>query len=93
MAIPRKITIAKLSIRKLGSLSYIVSIDEDLSLRIESFAIINLRGVSTKLNYTYGSVLFRNTLFIKDNPVTIVVIVLYSINFSNRATSHQKMGH
>ena len=28
----------------------IISTDEDPSLRIESFAIINLRGVSTKLN-------------------------------------------
>ena len=28
------------------------STDEDLSLRIESFAIVNLRGVSTKLNYS-----------------------------------------
>ena len=30
----------------------ITSTDENLSLRIESFAIINLRGVSTKLYYT-----------------------------------------
>ena len=29
---------------------YIISTDEDPSLRIESSAIINLRGVSTKLN-------------------------------------------
>ena len=28
----------------------IISTDEDPSLRIESFAIMNLRGVSTKLN-------------------------------------------
>ena len=28
----------------------IISTDEHVSLRIESFAIINLRGVSTKLN-------------------------------------------
>ena len=28
----------------------IISADEDPSLRIESFAIMNLRGVSTKLN-------------------------------------------
>ena len=44
---PRKFIIAKLSIRKLGSSSVLY---EDPSLRIESFAIINLRGVSTKLN-------------------------------------------
>ena len=56
---PRKFIIAELSIRKLGSSSvliillyycYIISTDEDPSLRIESSAIINLRGVSTKLN-------------------------------------------
>ena len=29
---------------------YIINTDEDPSLQIESFAIINLRGVSTKLN-------------------------------------------
>ena len=45
---PRKFIIAELSIRKLGS--SIISTDEDPSLRIESSAIINLRGVSTKLN-------------------------------------------
>ena len=44
METPRKFIIAELSIRKLGST------DEDPSLRIESSAIINLRGVSTKLN-------------------------------------------
>ena len=29
---------------------YIINTDEDPSLQIESFSIINLRGVSTKLN-------------------------------------------
>ena len=33
-----------------GSNNSIISTDEDPSLRIESSAIINLRGVSTKLN-------------------------------------------
>ena len=52
---PRKFIIAKLSFRKLGSSSVliiiiIISTDEDPSLRIESLAIINLRGDSTKLN-------------------------------------------
>ena len=58
---PRKFIIAELSIRKLGSSllalmkifiisTDIISTDEDPSLRIESSAIINLRGVSTKLN-------------------------------------------
>ena len=35
---------------RVNSNSRIISTDEDPSLRIESFAIINLRGVSTKLN-------------------------------------------
>ena len=48
----RKFIIAKLSIRKPGSSSvliicHIISTDEDPGLRIESFAAINLRGVST----------------------------------------------
>ena len=54
METPRKFIIAELSIRKLGSSSVliilIISTDEDPSLWIESSAIINLRGVSTKLN-------------------------------------------
>ena len=59
---PRKFIIAELSIRKLGSSSdlhfRIISTDEDPSLRIESSAIINLRGVSTKLN-KYKNALVR----------------------------------
>ena len=35
---------------RVNSNSRIISTDEDPSLRIESFAILNLRGVSTKLN-------------------------------------------
>ena len=34
----------------MNSNSRIISTDDDPSLRIESFAIINLRGVSTKFN-------------------------------------------
>ena len=51
MKTPRKFIIAEHSIRKLGSSSVliIISTDEDPSLRIESSAMINLRGVS-KLN-------------------------------------------
>ena len=42
------------SIRKLGSSYY--STEEDLSLRIKSSSIINLCGVSTKLNkYRYSN--------------------------------------
>ena len=64
---PRKFIIAELSIRKLGSSSVlliiirIISTDEDPSLRIESSAIINLRGVSTKLN-KYNLYIVINTL-------------------------------
>ena len=45
---PRKFITAKLSIRKPGSSSVpvIICTDEDPGLRIESFAVINLRGVS-----------------------------------------------
>ena len=49
METPRKFIIAELSIRKLGSSSVLIIV-EDPNLRIESSAIINLRGVSTKLN-------------------------------------------
>ena len=49
---PRKFIIAELLIRKLGSLSVLfISTDEDPSLRIESSAMINLCGVSTKLYF------------------------------------------
>ena len=53
METPRKFIIAELSIRKLGSSSVliIISTDEDPSLRIESFAIVNLRGVSIKFYF------------------------------------------
>ena len=66
---PRKFITAELLICKLGSSSVliipiiiiiigIISTDEDPSLRIESSAIINLRGVSTKLNkYNYVNLL------------------------------------
>jgi hypothetical protein len=48
----RKFITAKLSIRKPGSSNssvpmHIISTYEDPGLRIESFAVINLRGVST----------------------------------------------
>ena len=54
---PRNFIIAKLSIRKPGSssvsLSDFISTDEDPGLQIESFAIIKLRGVTTKLNIIF----------------------------------------
>ena len=74
---PRKFIIAELSIRKLGSSSVLIILlkiiisannsiirtDEDPSLRIKSSAIINLRGVSTKLNKYKRSVFIK--MFIK----------------------------
>ena len=42
---PRKFIVAKLSIRKLGSSSVLIII------RIESFAMVNFHGVSTKLYF------------------------------------------
>jgi hypothetical protein len=51
---PRKCITAKLSIRKPGSSSvliHIINTDDDPGLRIESFAVINLRGVSTNKKY------------------------------------------
>ena len=51
METPRKFIIAELSIRKLGSSSVLIILISTKALqRIESSAIINLRGVSTKLN-------------------------------------------
>ena len=53
---PRKFITAKLSIRKPGSSSvliiYLFSTEEDPGLRIESFAVISLRGVSTNKTIT-----------------------------------------
>ena len=56
---PHKFIITELSIRKLGSSSvliimrHFISIDEVPILWIESSAIINLGGVSTKLYFNY----------------------------------------
>ena len=63
--------IEKLSIRKLASssvliISIIISTDEDPSLRIESSAIINLRGVSTKL---YFNLIFTMQTYKELKPV------------------------
>ena len=48
---------------RVNSNSRIISTDEDPSLRIESSAIINLRGVSTKLKQTTQYNLFAFSLF------------------------------
>ena len=74
---PRKVIIAVLSIRKLGSSSVliiirIISTDEDPSLRIESSAIINLRGVSTKLKkYKHNATKMRTIELIDTTHVFI----------------------
>jgi hypothetical protein len=73
---PRKFITAKLSIRKPGSSSmliicsiyaHIISIDEDPGLRIESFAVINLRGVST------------NKTIIRFHTIPLYYVRFYSI--------------
>ena len=53
-------------------LQSIISTDEDPSLRIESFAITNLRGVSTKLNLVMSKLLlyFRHTHRLRSESVT-----------------------
>ena len=79
METPRKFIIAKLSILKLGSpsvLKIIISIDEDPSLRVESLAIINLRGVSTKL---YLNLIFAMQTYKK--LITLVTCVLKVVSF------------
>ena len=61
---PRKFIIAELSISKLGKItldSVIISTDEDPRLRIESPAIIYLRGVSRKLNKYIVELFFTKT--------------------------------
>ena len=70
---PRNFIIAKLSIRKPGSSLVLIksidfiSTDEDPGLRIESFAIIKLRGVSTKLNIIF----FHHANFQEINVLTV----------------------
>ena len=63
---PRKFIIAELSIRKLGSSSVLIV---DPSLRIESSAIINLRGVSTKLN---KYIVFTMQTYKKLNHIVVI---------------------
>ena len=58
----------------------IISTDEDPSLRIESSAIINLRGVSTKLNKYIVRVLFLNSTVIK---FVYIIFIHYSPNRGN----------
>ena len=55
METPRKFITAKLSIQELSyyyiiQFYHIISTDEDPGLRIESIAVINLRGVNTNLS-------------------------------------------
>ena len=86
METPRKFITAKLSICKPGSSSLpirnhnistiiIISTDEDPGLRIESFAVINLRGVSTNKKY---DVFYRHANLYKE--LSLEVIKLSSKN-------------
>ena len=43
--------------------SHIIRTDEDPGLRIESFAVINLRGVSTNKTIIYGNYLKYNSSY------------------------------
>ena len=63
----------------------IVSTDEDLSLRIESSAIINLRGVSTKLNkyivftmQTYKKLI--KAIVVAYNFIVTILVIVFKIN-------------
>ena len=53
----------------MNSKSRIISTDEDPSLRIESSAIINLRGVSTKLN---KYIIFTMQTYL-GSPIVIII--------------------
>ena len=60
---------------RVNSNSRIISTDEDPSLRIESSAIINLRGVSTKLN---KYIVFTMQTYKKLITVSIVICPYYA---------------
>jgi hypothetical protein len=91
---PRKFITAKLSIRKPGSSSvliiivliiHIISTDEDTGLRIESFAVINLRGVSTNKTIYFIAMqtykeLIKN-IFSYDFFILISIIFLRKYDF------------
>ena len=49
---------------------FIISTDEDPSLRIESSAIINLRGVSTKLNKYIDYIVHEDENVSRKSPIT-----------------------
>ena len=65
----------------MNSNSRIISTDEDPSLRIESSAIINLRGVSTKLNkYIIFTMQTYKELI---NPLLSVRIIISTSSLTN----------
>jgi hypothetical protein len=62
--------------------SHIISIDEDPGLRIESFAVINLRGVSTNKTIiyfiamqTYKELIFKSPAMIIPEDIHLVIII------------------
>ena len=88
MESPRKFITAKLSIRKPGSSSvliiivliiHIISTDEDPGCRIEIFAVINLRGVST--NKTIYFIAMQNYKELIKNIFSYDLFIFISIIF------------
>ena len=63
----------------MNSKSRIISTDEDPSLRIESSAIINLRGASTKLN-KYNLCKIKNHFKIKVNLYLFLKMLMWSVS-------------
>ena len=69
---------------RVNSNSRIISTDEDPSLRIESSAIINLRGVSTKLS---KYIVFTMQTYKKLNKNLILYLYFFILKKSEHKTS------
>ena len=78
---------------RVNSNSRIISTDEDPSLRIESSAIINLRGVSTKLNkYISGSNVSVCRSIIRDKlKKNLLFQVKYRISYSRKRICQNRL--
>ena len=63
--------------------SHIVSTDEDTGLRIENFAMINLRGVSTNIKYNTTIVFY---FFLKNGCYTLVINIFRASYFKHVKT-------
>jgi hypothetical protein len=70
--------------------SHIISTDEDPGLRIESFAVINLRGVSTNktIIYLIAMQTYKETICLENSAhrflKILVTIICYELNFSGK---------